>query len=340
VLFGHIGPLPIFGGLDTSHGLWRVAHAAYVNSFSGPAAVIVFFVISGFCIHFPYRHEGIRRYPAWYLRRFARILLPLAGAAAIGRAVRVDLSNFNDFVFWSLTAEAIYYALYPLLMWLRTVLGWRRLLLAAFVAAYALVVLRPEHEYTGSYPAFGVGLNWVLGLPCWLLGCYLAERCDAMPAGRVRTIWAWRFGAWAASAVCMTLRFQGGLGYYWTLDLFAILIFCWLAREVRHFRAAPPLPWLEGAGKWSYSLYLGHVPATVLFGTLYAMAGAPLPAAAEWAARVGFVLAFCYAFYVVVEAPSHRLARWLGAAPRPAPAARTGGRPALAPVLMTRAAPE
>lgn len=37
---------------------------------------------------------------------------------------------------------------------------------------------------------------------------------------------------------------------------FAVLVFFWLRRDIRHFRLHPPLSFLEQAGAWSYSLYL------------------------------------------------------------------------------------
>jgi len=51
--------------------------------FSGLAAVMVFFVISGFCIHFPYATGKPLRLPPFYLQRFTRIGLPLLAAAGI-----------------------------------------------------------------------------------------------------------------------------------------------------------------------------------------------------------------------------------------------------------------
>ncbi len=54
VVFSHLGPAPIFATVDRAqpigffmHGVWGILH-------SGPAALIMFFVISGFCIHFSY----------------------------------------------------------------------------------------------------------------------------------------------------------------------------------------------------------------------------------------------------------------------------------------------
>src|ERR1700680_2457684 len=54
---GHYG-LPIFHGVAKGR-LWWVVRALFNNSINGPAAVIIFFVISGFCIHFPNR-QGVR----------------------------------------------------------------------------------------------------------------------------------------------------------------------------------------------------------------------------------------------------------------------------------------
>jgi peptidoglycan/LPS O-acetylase OafA/YrhL len=53
VVFGHFGFFPLLGFNQFSPS-GRLAFAVYNNIVSAPAAVIVFFVISGF-IHHPYR---------------------------------------------------------------------------------------------------------------------------------------------------------------------------------------------------------------------------------------------------------------------------------------------
>src|SRR5438046_10115626 len=55
VLFGHLGFLPLVAGIDRTTRVGYLIAGAFANAVSGPAAVVVFFVISGFCIHYPFR---------------------------------------------------------------------------------------------------------------------------------------------------------------------------------------------------------------------------------------------------------------------------------------------
>lgn len=85
------------------------------------------------------------------------------------------LPILQDSILWSLVCEEVYYTLYPLILKTRVRWGWTSLIGATFAGAYAVVLTNPT---AGNYPSYGAGLNWILGLPCWLLGCQLAERWD------------------------------------------------------------------------------------------------------------------------------------------------------------------
>src|SRR4051812_16239854 len=78
VALNHVGffnraasPLPHF---------FQAAIGVLVN---GPAAVIAFFVISGFCIHYPFRHGGSPFVPEYFCRRFIRIGIPMVIAMVL-----------------------------------------------------------------------------------------------------------------------------------------------------------------------------------------------------------------------------------------------------------------
>ncbi len=91
--------------------------------------------------------------------------------------------------------------------------------------------------------------------------------------------------------------------------LASILAYFWLEREIAYFRKAQPNPPLQWAGQWSYSLYLMHVAANVIF------IRAAIPNfgfIVNWSLRFGWVLVVSYVFYLIVEKPSHSFARSLG----------------------------
>jgi peptidoglycan/LPS O-acetylase OafA/YrhL len=311
VVIGHVGEPPVFLDVDRTHwAMWAVT-GAYNNLFSGPAAVIVFFVISGFCIHYPYAAGTDFKTIPFYLRRFIRIGLPLAFAIAISRPLGIEMTLFEDSILWSLVAELIYYAGYPLLRTVWKRIGLSTLVVTSYLIAAAVVMTDPG---AGNYPSYGWKLNWLLGLPCWLLGVKLADRWATGGTAATHVgaseIWRWRLGIWMLSAVCSVLRFHSPAGYPWTLDLFAIAVFFWLDREIARGFTRPPSAVLEWAGRWSYSIYLVHVLAMSVYRSSI---GAMPHAMLNWFAELGFILAVSYLYYLVVEARAHDLARFAAA---------------------------
>lgn len=315
VVMGHFGGPPITAGIDaTTRAGWLVG-GLYNNFWNGPAAVIVFFVISGFCIHYPFsRTLRIPSIAAYVARRYLRIGIPLLVAVAVSPILGVNLDLFHDSILWSLVAELIYYTIYPGLLALRRLGGsWRGLLAASFVAALLLAATNPG---AGNYPSWGVSMNWGLGLPCWLLGCVLAESVaqDRRPVGIGIGIGGWRLAVWGASIIASILRFHTPIGYPWSLNGFAILVACWLSQEIQRYRTREPAGWLESAGRWSYSVYLIHVPANAVFDQL---AWPNLGYTLNWLAKMIFILGCSYGFYRLVEYPGHLAARWVGRALAP-----------------------
>jgi len=79
---------------------------------------------------------------------------------------------------------------------------------------------------------------------------------------------------------------------------------------------------LAWAGLWSYSLYLVHAQAADLW---YALGVRNLGPRLNWCGIILGSLVGAYALYLVVERPSHRLARWIGAARARRSGAVSGG---------------
>lgn len=306
VVISHF-PLSIEQLVDRREPFGFIFLGVYNNAFSGPAAVIVFFVISGLCIHLPHRQSlEINGLAAYYLRRLIRIALPMTAAVLISQKIfGYNLDVFENSILWSLVAELVYYTIYPLLLICRRFIGgWEGILLLAFVASIMVAFSNPT---AGNYPSFGRELNWLLGLPCWLLGCLLAEQLVAKPKVRIGAeIWLWRLGVWVLSLLCSVLRFHSPLGYPWTLNFFALGVVVWLFMELTYFCDAKPLKVLEWAGSWSYSLYLLHT--LLIWIWLSKLASLPV-GIISWASGLAFVAACAILFAYVVEFPSHTLAR-------------------------------
>lgn len=301
VAIGHIW-LYTPAALQNGTGTLAIVRGVYNNIFSGAAAVIAFFVISGFCIHYGLGGTSSINLQSYFVRRWTRTLIPLGAALVVNAIIGYPYDRFGPAILWSLVCEEIYYVLYPVLLRIRTHFEWRRIIEVSFVLAFLVAATQPK---VGNYPSFGSGLNWLLGLPCWLLGCELAEQ---VMRGNFRVVstgemWRWRMGVWFVSAVLSVLRFHAGIGYPWTLNLFALLVYGWLAREIGYYRTRKPADLLERAGLWSYSLYLMHlgladqVRGWLAFGFI------------GWLGRYALVFPGCYVFYLLVERPAHIGAR-------------------------------
>jgi len=341
VVFGHGAFLDLSAWIASDHMPGRLLVGVYNNLFAGQAAVIVFFLVSGFCIHYPFRNATQIPLAAYFAQRYVRITLPMLAAVVIAawagatnqvavhpegfplslsemRSVRAE----DQTILWSLFCELTYYTLYPLLFALRRRLRWSWMIALAFVPAYCIVALRPDG---GNFHSFGHTLNWIVGLPCWLMGCQLAEWADGDAARTVspRTLWAQRFGIYGASVALSVFRFHppfGSMffGYPWTLPLFGLLCLPWLRNEVAWFRQHPPLRWLEAGGAWSYAIYLAHPIGIQLWElATHSPAGNLIGPRFEWLPLLTAVLVVCYAFYRLFEYPSHRVAKMAASALKP-----------------------
>jgi len=305
VVFVHCGFFPLLDHVDKTKFAGKLFAGLYNNAFNASAAVIVFFVISGFCINFPYAKGRPLHPKSYFTRRYIRIITPMMVAILLARPLNIKLTLLSDSILWSLLAEEIYYVIYPLLLLTSRRIGWTKILVFAFVFSVGVILTNPG---AGDYPSYGPQLNWLLGLPCWLLGCLLAQRVSSAPASSVApaSIWGWRMAAWGLSSFCSFLRFHSPVKHPWTLNLFAIFVYFWLARETAYYKQHKAPSVLEHAGKWSYSIYLLHLHGQAIFVLL---AFAPFAAGMNWMINIAFVLLVSYTFYLIVERPSHLFAR-------------------------------
>jgi len=306
---------------------------------AGGEAVLVFFVLSGFVLTLPFLRPGAG--PAtctgYFPKRLARLYLPVLAAVALaaGWALLVPRDayagaswwlNAHDVPLtaraaaddaglilrhgpgmlngplWSLRWEVFFSLLLP-------VYGWaapRVLPLAGVVGLMATVAV-------GS----ATGHPTLVYLPIFGLGAILAVHHDRLHQLTRRWRRAAAVPAAAAALVLLLARWwaptgraatgaTGGLLDAATALGAVLVVVCFLCLPgVRRGAERPAVQWL---GKRSFSLYLVHEPIVVSLALLLGprWQGAPLLVVALPASLLA-----AHLFYLAVEAPAHRFARWL-----------------------------
>ena len=314
---------------------------------AGTEAVYVFFVLSGFVLALPFAGRA-RRVPGWagyYPRRLVRLYLPVAaavGLAALSMALvprrfpadaslwlrahvpALDAAAVRDDVLlverpgtsitalWSLRFEVLFSLALPLVVWAGRRLPRLALAKAAALLA-ALFVFADDGVVAPAYlPMFGLGA----------LMAFERERLRAL--GRAVDRPRCRRAAWAALTAGALLLVNS----HWTVwgattDPAELALLLPLARVLGVVGAClilfvaveGPARWLESRpaqwlGSRSFSLYLVHEPIGV---ALAALLGGTPPVWASLAVAAPVALVVAEAFHRLVERPSHRLSRWVGA---------------------------
>ncbi|MCC2671824.1 MAG: acyltransferase [Armatimonadetes bacterium] len=259
----------------------------------GHAAVYLFFVVSGFCIHqgvarrlaagasphvefLPFWKRRLRRLYPPYLA--ALLLYALVAAAAsrpasgpnwwvdLGAHVlllhNLDRHTAYSFcgVFWTLAIEEQLYLAYFLLLPWRRQWGWGRLLVALLAVRCGWYVA--SQFAAGRFPGWPTAEFWPPHWLPWALGALSAE----WSTGAVKLPrWTRNYRSGLLALAGAALLTESRDGYTINLiayPLWALGFFTLLNSSVQAERAGSPLPrptlWLAGIGAYSYSLYLTH----------------------------------------------------------------------------------
>lgn len=277
-------------------------------TFTGHPAVIVFFVVSGFCIHYPYTRRALP-VAAFTAARWTRIMIPALVALLLAKLVHLRGFNFIDgYILWSIVCELWYYSLYPLFLLLSRRVSFEAQFVTAFLVSFVLVFFLGSDQY-GNAHVFGPELNWLVGLPSWLLGCLLANRISSeAPSVRYgkHGIILWRVTVAAVASCLYWLTMNTPIGYYLTMNTFALLVFFWIYAEINSHKNSASI--FERVGKWSYSIYLFHMIFAVIAGKL--LAGLHYNMLITLIS-IPMTLWLCHLAYRYIEQPSHEYARKL-----------------------------
>jgi peptidoglycan/LPS O-acetylase OafA/YrhL len=302
--------------------------------------VMLFFVLSGFCIHLPVASKNLspnwsayavrrilRIYPAYFFALalcFVGTLIFLKGFNSASGDVTMYASTaamlqnwmyggnqigFNPSL-WSIPIEVEFYLVYPLLLLL-----WRR---QGFNSALLFTLLCTL--IGGAMFYLGYGLSMVTFFKyalIWNSGAWLAE---AYANGKLPTWTYWHYIVMVATVVVTILAGLAGVNHFYLhygWALFSFLLLLWVLGAGAHFFVESRwwMPPLVFAGTVSYSLYLLHFPLFKLAGSAWFQIYGSKPESflLPTLATV-LVLPFAWIFYRLIELPTHELGRQWGAA--------------------------
>ncbi len=314
------------------------------------SAVMLFFLVSGFCVHYPYAGgDRALELKTYANRRFFRIYPPYLAAVVVSALVDWAVGHYFNgrhasaltavkSVFllqnfpphpgqivanaslWSLPVESELYLVYPLFFWMLMRFGSLRAVSVTAVVSLSMLGIEfaahlgPTWLVSGHFAAY-----WII----WCAGALLAEGVKR------ETLPEWKPWMGAALAALLAAAVAGELRklpvdvmhLVWACFYFVLLY--WGINPARPFRHRSDTARKSFAflGLISYSLYLIHYPFFRLCGALWLAHYGVKPA------DLLIPFAFClpaiplaYLFYRSVEAPSHRFARNAGKQ-RQAPAA-------------------
>ena len=311
VVFSHGGAFPLKTALSSPGPVMQVFIGIYDCLFNGVAAVVVFFIISGFCIHYPWVNSVAVDIRAHLIRRYVRIGIPLLVVVGFVRTMGADFSGAADAVLWSVYCELIYYSLYPALFVLFRRIGIYTVLVFSITAALILIASHDTYLFPMQFP---ISLNWLVCMPAWLLGCLLAERVSHHQLSlKIESLPTWRLAALVYTTAATVMVFHGPvkIGYPASMLLFSLFAFFWLERELCRFLKRPPYVLVEWLGTWSYSVYLIH---NLLIAGISKTTLSPV---ARWSIMLPAIFVGSYIFARLVEFPSHQAARYLALHLRP-----------------------
>ena len=306
VAFSHGAYPPLTSGHDPSNSIAWFVNGCYTTLFCGPAAVIIFFVISGFCIHYPYREKWSKAYLIPFLMsRAIRIMGPIGVIMIINIATGRSNLSFYNLIGWSILCELFYYSIYPFIRgFINTQQGWRVLFIVSLTPTFLAPFL--FEITTVNYPGLGPLYTPFLGLPCWLCGVLIAGKTDFKKEADRKKLFILRIAVAISGFLTHFLALQEIIGHPYTLNFFSILVMFWLKEEILHFRKNPPWLLLEKAGLASYSLYLvhGHIAPLTLFMKLPNL-GTGFNLIIHWI----FLTACTFGYFFLIEKPFHKLAK-------------------------------
>ena len=305
---------------------------------SGPQAVKLFFILSGFVLSVPFLRGKAQKYPAFLTRRVLRIYGPYLGALALavaGNAIwhgslghgewsnltwfqpvqwnavlqhvifigNYDAARFNT-AFWSLVVEMRISILFAVVVYSKPVVS---------VAGAVGLCIVPALLLHNDPQLLNIQIT-IQTVGIFVAGILLASHVDKI-IHHCQSLGS--YGRTVVAIISLGLYIGGahfvrGSGEKWGIDVLlstvgaaGILILAISAGRPNILHASIP----RFLGRISYSLYLVH--STVLFALTYAFKGVVGPAV-QFPFYLFTALALAFAFCLLIEEPFMRLSRRVG----------------------------
>ncbi|PRY64642.1 peptidoglycan/LPS O-acetylase OafA/YrhL [Glaciihabitans tibetensis] len=312
---------------------WMITYSPLHLFWDGTAAVAIFFVLSGLVLTLPVLRAGVRGFSwrVYYPKRLLRLYLPVWVAVLFGTVLATVVPRVADGSLGSWLSSRPDPSMVGILKDLALIGGpsdvisplwtlqWEVLFSLLLPAYIAFVVVLPKWWIAKLLAVICiVGIGAVTGtesvvyMATFAIGCLFAKALRRIAAFvAVLRTWTWVALA-AAIATMMSLRwivlaFDGSEFLLSLARIFviigaagAVLLAAFWPRAVRLLQS----PVVTALGLISFSLYLVHEPIVLaicyLFGSQFSWFAAPVSIAAA------------FAFYKLVERPSHRLSVAVG----------------------------
>lgn len=286
---------------------FEVSRLIFGSAWFGPSAVVIFFVISGFCINLPNINNKNLDASEFFIHRFCRLSLPIIAILPVAIFFNVSYSPIDGWGTWSLVCEAIFYLAYPFIRkWFAFL---PLMILFAFTAGIGLHALNID---LSDYPTLSILRMTLFYYPAWLVGCYLAEKneviaksdCDASKVQK----WVFRLLVFLLSFLVGWLHYNNFVNMFWGLSILPFLVYFWIRAEIK---SDENVLFLASFGAWSYSLYLVHPVAIFGFKKYIFENGILSSVMSSLSVFSGILIALISSliFFLIVELPTQKFIR-------------------------------
>jgi peptidoglycan/LPS O-acetylase OafA/YrhL len=332
-----VGLREMQNGLPAANAFDRLMAWFSVPMAFGGSGVMLFFVLSGFCVHLPLAGGKAFSWRPYAARRFFRIYPPYLAAVVltlgcellaraidptgatspIGTVLRSVFmaQNYGSAAgqmvanpsLWSLPVEMELYVVYPLFHWmLRRFGAAMAICVVAGVSAVPLLFHQPLPSLDGGFIQY-----WLI----WCSGAVLAERWKT--GGLSRPGVTHLLVMVTAFTIAAGLHWKGLNHWvacqFWAIGYGLVLWFVLMKPDLASAVPARLLKVLVWMGALSYSLYLVHFPLFRVAGAAWVATHGSKPINLLVPLIAAFlVVPLAGLFYRFVESPSHRLARSMG----------------------------